>query len=85
MRQILKITFRIFHNNVYCDSMAIIILSLSSFAFNIVCSSLLQHIDSVSETFMSYIRGSSKGETRRFIFLKNIKNYCEAIAVNLLK
>ena len=28
--------------------------------------------------------GSSKGETRRFIFSKNIKKTCEAIAVNLL-
>ena len=33
---------------------------------------------------MSCIRGSSKGETRRFIFSKNIKKTCEAIAVNLL-
>ena len=33
---------------------------------------------------MPYIRGSSKGETRRFIFSKNIKKTCEAIAVNLL-
>ena len=85
MTQILKITFRIFHNNVYCDSKAIINLSLSSFAFNILCSSLLQHIDLASETLlMSYIRGSSKGETRRFIFSKNIKKNCEAITVNFL-
>ena len=33
---------------------------------------------------MSYIRGSSKGETRRFIFSKNIKKNCEAITLNLL-
>ena len=59
-------------------------MSLSGFAFNVLCSYLLQHIDSASETLMSYIRGSSKGETRRFIFSKNIKKTCEAIAVNLL-
>ena len=60
------------------------LVSLSGFAFNILCSYLLQHIDSASETLVSYIRRSSKGETRRFIFSKNIKKTCEGIAVNLL-